>query len=88
MQLALPSRDYYLKSSSQAELKAYHIYMTQVAVLLGANETVAEAELEKVVEFEKELANVSCHDSVSLSDIGYTRKSNICRHSRLTEREV
>lgn len=59
MQLALPSRDYYLKASSEGDLKAYHRYMTQVAVLLGANETTAGAELEEVVQFEKQLANVS-----------------------------
>lgn len=61
MQLALPSRDYYLKPSSEGDLKAYHRYMAQVAVLLGANATTAEDELEEVVQFEKRLANVSNH---------------------------
>ena len=59
MQLALPSRDYYLKSSSEGDLQAYHKYMTNVAVLLGANKTSAGNELKAVVEFEKKLANVS-----------------------------
>lgn len=59
MQLALPSRDYYLKSSSEGDLEAYHKYMTNVAVLLGANKTTADEELRLVVEFEKKLANVS-----------------------------
>lgn len=58
MQLALPSRDYYLKSSSNVELKAYHRYMTQIAILLGADAKTAEAELEEVVKFEVQLANV------------------------------
>ncbi|XP_026480017.1 neprilysin-1-like [Ctenocephalides felis] len=35
--LALPSRDYYLKNSSEGDLQAYHRYMTQVAILMGAN---------------------------------------------------
>lgn len=57
--LALPSRDYYLKQSSEGDLKAYHRYMTQSAVLLGANADVAAKELEQVVKFEMKLANVS-----------------------------
>ncbi|EZA54238.1 Membrane metallo-endopeptidase-like protein [Ooceraea biroi] len=59
MQLALPSRDYYLKKSSEAELKAYHNYMTNVAVLLGANPHSAAEEFDRVIILEKQLANVS-----------------------------
>lgn len=59
MQLALPSRDYYLKVSSQAELKAYHRYMTNVAILLGANPDTAGQEFDRVILLEKQLANVS-----------------------------
>jgi membrane metallo-endopeptidase-like protein 1 len=59
MQLALPSRDYYLKADSEGDMKAYHRYMTEVAKLLGANATRAADELQEVVRFEKELANVS-----------------------------
>lgn len=58
MQLALPSRDYYLKKSSEAALKAYHRYMTSVAVLLGADPQTATKEFEKVIALEKQLANV------------------------------
>lgn len=58
MQLGLPSRDYYLKSSSEGDMEAYHKYMTNVAVLLGANKTTASDELKLVVDFEKKLANV------------------------------
>lgn len=57
--LALPSRDYYLKASSEGDLKAYHRYMTQTAVLLGANPENAFKELDHVVKFEMKLANVS-----------------------------
>nr|CAD7394954.1 unnamed protein product [Timema cristinae] len=59
MQLALPSRDYYLKASSEGDLKAYHKYMTEVALLLGANASTAAEELNKVIQFEKDLANAS-----------------------------
>lgn len=59
MQLALPSRDYYLKKSSEGDMNAYHKYMTNIAVLLGANKTTAGDELKQLVEFERKLANVS-----------------------------
>lgn len=57
--LALPSRDYYLKSSSEGDLAAYHKYMTQTAILLGADPSKAGEELQDVVKFEMKLANVS-----------------------------
>lgn len=56
--LALPSQDYYLKASSEGDLQAYHKYMVSIAVLLGANETTADRELQDVVKFEMQLANV------------------------------
>ncbi|XP_076300647.1 neprilysin-1 [Lasioglossum baleicum] len=59
MQLALPSRDYYLNKSSEAALRAYHRYMTSVAVLLGANPKTAPQEFEQVILLEQQLANVS-----------------------------
>lgn len=59
MQLGLPSRDYYLKSSSARDLKAYHRYMIEVAVLLGADRRYASDEMKKVLHFETLLANVS-----------------------------
>jgi membrane metallo-endopeptidase-like protein 1 len=65
MQLALPSRDYYLKADSEGDLKAYHRYMTEVAKLLGANASQAAEELQEVIRFEKELANVSTGQNCS-----------------------
>lgn len=62
--LALPSRDYYLKASSEGDLKAYHRYMTQIAILLGANAENASRDLEHVVMFEKKLANVSTQNKI------------------------
>nr|CAH7723514.1 unnamed protein product [Callosobruchus chinensis] len=57
--LALPSRDYYLKLSSRGDLDAYHKYMTNIAILLGANSTTAAKELLEIMEFERKLANAS-----------------------------
>lgn len=58
--LALPSRDYYLKQSKERDyLAAYHKYMVEVAILLGANRTKAEKDMSEVIQFEKRLAQVS-----------------------------
>ncbi|KAL9885946.1 neprilysin-1-like [Glossina fuscipes] len=59
LSLALPSRDYYLKSSSENALKAYHKYMTKTAVLLGAKPEIVEQELDQVLQFEIQLANAT-----------------------------
>lgn len=68
MQLGLPSRDYYLKLISEGDLKAYHIYMTNIAVLLGANKSTAGEELKAVVEFERRLANV-CESKLNYASL-------------------
>ncbi|XP_061393727.1 neprilysin-1 [Musca vetustissima] len=57
--LALPSRDYYLKASSENDLKAYHKYMTQTAILMGANATTAKEELNDVLQLEVQLVNAT-----------------------------
>ncbi|XP_055627429.1 neprilysin-1-like [Toxorhynchites rutilus septentrionalis] len=57
--LALPSRDYYLKQSSEGDLKAYHHYMTQIALLLGGDPSKTATELLEVINFEVRLANAS-----------------------------
>jgi predicted metalloendopeptidase len=59
MELALPGRDYYLKKSSENEIRAYHNYMVEVAQLLGATREVAFEEMHKVLQLERRLANVS-----------------------------
>ena len=59
MPLGLPSRDYFLHEDSQGDLEAYHNYMTDVAVILGANRSDAETQLWDIIEFETKLANVS-----------------------------
>jgi len=59
MSFGLPSREYFLKSSSQKDKDAYYKLMLEVAVLLGGERSFAQQELEKVLEFETQLANVS-----------------------------
>ncbi len=59
---------------------AYHQYMTEVSHLLGANESYAAEELWKVIELEKQLANISApeversdtsaiYDKTSIADL-------------------
>ncbi|XP_017870344.1 PREDICTED: neprilysin-2 isoform X2 [Drosophila arizonae] len=59
LQYALPSRDYYLKPNSENDRQAYHKYMTQISLLLGADPATAADELREVIQFETELVNVS-----------------------------
>lgn len=77
--LALPSREYYLKTSSKADLNAYHKYMTQIAVILGADADLADEEMQEVLDFEITLANVR---SLTLYDWNicffFINKNHIC----------
>lgn len=56
--LALPSREYYLKDSSKTDLLAYHNYMTNIAVILGADPATIHEDMQEVLDFEILLANV------------------------------
>lgn len=91
MALTLPSRDYYLKANSQGDMEAYHRLMTRIALLLGADSDTARDELQKVIDFEKKLANVrrqlrySLHEgryyhAISVFTIGIRRRSWSPRH--------
>lgn len=58
--LNLPTRDSYLnKTGNQKVLNAYLDYMTRICVLLGANKQEARGQMEKVIKFETELANIT-----------------------------
>lgn len=58
--LTLPTRENYLNKTVHAKvLAAYLDYMTKVAVLLGANETDAKAQMEDVIELETRLAEIT-----------------------------
>ena len=57
MQLGLPSRDYFLNASR--EIKAYHAFMSELAMLFNASSLqFATEDLKKIIEFETALANV------------------------------
>ena len=58
MILALPSREYYLKGSSKTDLVAYHNYMTKIAMILGADPATVQEDMQEVLDFEIQLANV------------------------------
>ena len=57
------SKEYWDKGLDEPEVKAYFQYMVDAAVLLGAEETQAKVELEKVRDFEMRLANISAAKS-------------------------
>ncbi|CAK1546700.1 unnamed protein product [Leptosia nina] len=58
--LNLPTRDNYLnKTAHKKVLDAYLDYMTRICVLLGANKTEARTQMNKVIQFETELANIT-----------------------------
>ncbi|KAM7348788.1 M13 family metallopeptidase neprilysin 1 isoform 1-T5 [Cochliomyia hominivorax] len=75
--LALPSRDYYLKSSSEHDLKAYHRYMTQTAILMGANPKTAAEELNDVLQLEVRLVNATLPEADRHDTSAIYRKINL-----------
>ncbi|XP_065291412.1 neprilysin-1-like [Dermacentor albipictus] len=67
----LPSREYYLKESSEKDRRAYHRLMVEVAQLLGAEPRDAHLQMERVLALETQLANISVpeadrHDTGSI----------------------
>ncbi|GIY32420.1 neprilysin-1 [Caerostris extrusa] len=59
MTFGLPSREYFLKESSDRERKAYLKLMVEVAILFGAEREMAEMDMTDVLDFEIRLANAS-----------------------------
>lgn len=58
--LNLPTRDNYLnKTAHKKVLDAYLDYMTRICVLLGANKQEARIQMNKVIQFETDLANIT-----------------------------
>ena len=76
--LGLPSRDYYLHAESQRDLQVYFEYMTDVAMIMGANKSEAEKQLHDVIELEIQLANVSYIKQRSSSILKSYNKRNRC----------
>lgn len=58
----MPSRDYYLKGLEDPIVKMYHRFAKNVAVMIGANTTVAEKDMRDMVQLEVDLANVGIID--------------------------
>lgn len=56
--LGMPSRDYYLETSETIYIKAYEDFIVGVAELLGANINNTRKQVQDVIEFETQLANV------------------------------
>ncbi|GBM20163.1 Neprilysin-1 [Araneus ventricosus] len=59
MSFGLPSREYFLKDSSERERKAYLKLMVEVAILFGADREMAEMDMTDVLDLEIRLANAS-----------------------------
>ena len=55
----MPSREYYLKDDDTQYKDAYLKYMTNIAILLGADKDRATRDMAEVLEFEVKLAEVS-----------------------------
>jgi membrane metallo-endopeptidase-like protein 1 len=57
--LGLPSRDYFLKGREEKAFVAYEKFMQGLALSLGANKTTVQQDVDEVLQFEVDLANVS-----------------------------
>ena len=54
----MPSREYYLQDRNTRALQGYKQFAVSVATLLGAPADRAQQDMEKMVEFERTVANV------------------------------
>jgi predicted metalloendopeptidase len=72
-QLGLPSRDYFFNGSR--ELRAYHIYMTELSVLFNSSFDFALQEFHEVLAFETALANVIMSLNINIL---YDMSKKIC----------
>lgn len=66
-------REYFVKGLEDKIVQAYHNYHIETAVFYGANRTHAEAEIEKVLEFEMSLAKVMTHLTASKKKLSMNR---------------
>ena len=71
----MPSREYFLKDRDSDYVQAYLKYMVNVAVLLGATREFATSEMNAVLEFEIQMANVSS----TVLEFCFTLKLSICK---------
>lgn len=61
-ELAIP-RELLLLDLDDKITKTYQSHMVNISVLFGANQTTAERDYLKVLQFERQLANVSLNES-------------------------
>lgn len=64
---------------NDTNVKAYHQFMVDSAVIFGADRSVAEVEMLDSLQFEIELAKVCCH-MVSICGMEYRKKSHLSFH--------
>lgn len=56
--LVLPAREYYLEDSNFKFLRAYKVFILTVVSLMGADSKQAEDDVEELVKFEIQLAQI------------------------------
>ena len=60
-------REYLIKRLNESLVQAYHKYQVDLAVLFGANESLAKVEMKQALNFEIELAEVSNKKHIRLT---------------------
>lgn len=75
--LGLPAREYYLEDSNFKFLRAYKVFILTVVSLMGADSKQAEDDVEELVKFEIQLAQImaSPEERRNISEI-YLRFGN------------
>lgn len=56
--LGLPAREYFLDDTNFKFLRAYKVFMLSIAILLNADPKQAEDDVEEIVQFEIQLAQI------------------------------
>lgn len=69
--LGLPAREYYMEDSNFKFLRAYKVFMLSVVSLMGADSKQAEDDVEEMVKFEVQLAQImaSSEERRNISEI-------------------
>ncbi|OWF36277.1 neprilysin-like [Mizuhopecten yessoensis] len=78
--LGMPSRDYYTKGRHDPDVVVYEEFAVAVAMVFGANKTVAEDDIREMVDLEIRLANITVPQ--------VDRRDNEKLYNRMTVREL
>uniref|UniRef100_A0A8D0HA55 endothelin-converting enzyme 1 n=1 Tax=Sphenodon punctatus TaxID=8508 RepID=A0A8D0HA55_SPHPU len=82
--LFLPSRDYYLnKTANEKVLAAYLDYMVELGVLLGGGKASTQEQMQQVLEFETQLANLTIPQDERRDDEKFYHKLSIAEMQAL-----